>query len=183
MQTMNDARQHMENALEALRRDFGSVRTGKASPALLDHVKVDAYGSKMPLNQVATVSSPEPRMLIVQPWDKSLMSGVEKAIRSAELGLNPANDGNVIRVPIPALNEERRREMVRQLHKQAEESRIAIRHARQEANKEIKQLQQSSELSEDDARRQMDDVQKLTDEYVARVDQMLKSKEEEVLEV
>src|SRR5690606_15838186 len=162
--------------------EFSGVRTGKASPALLDLVRVDAYGSKMPLNQVATVSAPEPRMLIVQPWDKGLVAVVEKAIRNAELGLNPATDGGVIRVPIPALNEERRREMVRMLHKLAEEGRVAVRHARQEANKSLKQQQSDSELSEDDARRQMDEVQKLTDEYIGKIDHLLKAKEEEVME-
>jgi ribosome recycling factor len=183
MPTINEAKSQMEAAVEAMRREFATVRSGKATPALLDTVRVDAYGSKMPLNQVATVSSPEPRMLIVQPWDKSLATAVEKAIRSAEMGLNPANDGSVIRVPIPPLNEERRREMVRLLHKMAEESRVAVRHARQEANKTIKQSQQEAGVSEDDARRQMDEVQKLTDEYIGKVDQLLKSKEEEVMEV
>jgi len=183
MPTREQAREQMERALEALRRDFGSVRTGKASPALLDMVRVDAYGSKMPLNQVASVSTPEARMLLVQPWDKALMADIEKAIRSAELGLNPANDGNVIRVPVPALNEERRREMVRLLHKHAEEGRIGVRHARQEANKEIRARQQGHEMSEDEAHRQLDDIQKLTDEYIAKVDHLLKAKEEEVMEV
>ncbi len=178
-----EARAQMEKALEAMRREFSGVRTGKASPALLDVVRVDAYGSKMPLNQVASVSAPEPRMLIVQPWDKGLVPVVEKAIRNAELGLNPATDGGVIRVPIPALNEERRREMVRMLHKIAEEGRVAVRHARQEANKSLKQQQSDSDLSEDEARRQMDDVQKITDEYIGKIDHLLKSKEEEVMEV
>lgn len=178
-----EARAHMDKALEAMRREFSGVRTGKASPALLDMVRVDAYGSKMPLNQVATVSAPEPRMLIVQPWDKGLVQVIEKAIRNAELGLNPATDGGIIRVPIPALNEERRREMVRMLHKLAEEGRIAVRHARQEANKALKQQQSDGDISEDDARRQMDEVQKLTDDYIARIDQLLKAKEEEVMEV
>jgi ribosome recycling factor len=183
MPSLGQARAQMDKALESVRREFTSVRTGKASPALLDTVRVEAYGSKMPLNQVASVSSPEPRLLVVQPWDKSLIGPVEKAIRSAELGLNPANDGSIIRVPIPALNEERRRDMVRMLHKLAEEGRIAVRHARQEANKQIKASQQAGDLSEDDAHRQMDEVQKLTDEYIARIDQTLKAKEEEVLEV
>jgi ribosome recycling factor len=183
MPTFAQARAHMEKSLDAMRREFNSVRTGKASPALLDMVKVDAYGSKMPLNQVASVSSPEPRMLLVQPWDKGLMGEIEKAIRNAELGLNPANDGNIIRVPIPALNEERRRELVRMLHKQGEEGRIAIRHARQEANKEIKRRQSDNELSEDDAHREMDRIQKLTDEYIGKVDHLLSAKEEEVMEV
>jgi ribosome recycling factor len=183
MPTLGEARAQMEKALESVRREFTSVRTGKASPALLDTVRVESYGSKMAINQVASVSSPEPRLLVVQPWDKGLMGAIEKAIRSSELGLNPANDGSIIRVPIPALNEERRRDMVRMLHKLAEEGRIAIRHARQEANKQIKAMQQASEISEDDAHRQMDEVQKLTDEFIAKVDQVLKAKEEEVLEV
>jgi ribosome recycling factor len=183
MATRAEAQAQMEKALEALRRDFTGVRTGKASPALLDSVRVDAYGSRMPINQVASVSVPEPRMLIVQPWDKSLLQAVEKAIRSAELGLNPASDGNVLRVPIPMLNEERRREMVRLLHKLAEEGRVAIRHVRQESNKEIKAKEHAHELGEDAARRAMDEIQKLTDEYIGKIDQQLKLKEEEVLEV
>lgn len=183
MPTLGQAREHMENAVHAMRREFASVRSGKATPTLLDTVRVDAYGSKMPINQVATVSAPEPRLLVIQPWDKSLMADVERAIRSADLGLNPSNDGNVIRVPIPPLNEERRRELVRMLHKLAEEGRIAVRHARQEANKDIKRRQQEHELSEDQAHRQLDEVQKLTDEHVARIDQLLEAKEEEVMEV
>ena len=183
MPTVRDAQAQMDKSIEALRREFSSVRTGKASPSLLDTIRVDAYGSKMALNQVASVSTPEPRLLIVQPWDKSLMNEIEKAIRNSELGLNPANDGNIIRVPIPALNEERRRELVKHLHKLAEEGRVAVRHARQEANKDVKRRQSDHELSDDDARREMDRIQKLTDEYIAKIDQLLKSKEEEVMEV
>src|SRR5688500_17945795 len=183
MPAVAEAKTHMEKAVEALRREFASVRTGKASPALLDTVRVDAYGSKMPMNQVATVSTPEPRLLVVQPWDKSLIPAIEKAIRSADLGLNPANDGNVIRLPVPALNEERRKDMVRTLHKIGEEGRVAVRHARQEANKAIKHRQTEHEISEDDARREMEQVQKLTDEYIGKIDALLKAKEEEVMEV
>jgi len=183
MESIAEARSQMEKSIEAMRREFASVRTGKATPALLDMVRVDAYGSKMPINQVATVSAPEARMLIVQPWDKSLMHAIEKAIQTAELGLNPANDGNVIRVPIPALTEERRKDMVRMLHKLAEEGRVAIRHARQEANKDLKRRQQAHELSEDDVHRQMDEVQKLTDSYIQKVEELLKTKEQEVIEV
>jgi ribosome recycling factor len=178
-----EAKEHMEKALEAMRREFGSVRTGKASANLLDTVRVRAYGSMMPLNQVATVSTPEARMLIVQPWDKGLMADIERGIRDANLGLNPANDGNLIRVPIPALNEERRKELAKSLHRMAEEGRVAVRHARQEANKEIKQQQSDSKISEDDSRREQDKIQKLTDEYIAKIEQMLKHKEEEVMEV
>jgi ribosome recycling factor len=183
MLSVNEARTHMEKAVEAMRREFSSVRTGKATPALLDTVRVDAYGSKMPINQVGTVSAPEPRLLVVQPWDKGLLKAIETGIVDANLGLNPSNDGNIIRVPIPQLTEERRKDMVKLLHKLAEEGRVAVRHARQEANKEIKKKQTDHEISEDDARRQMDQVQKLTDEYIAKIDQLLKGKEQEVMEV
>jgi ribosome recycling factor len=183
MLSVNEARTQMEKAVEAMRREFTSVRTGKATPALLDTVRVDAYGSKMPINQVGTVSAPEPRMLIVQPWDKGLLKAIENGIVTADLGLNPSNDGNIIRVPIPQLTEERRREMVKLLHKLAEEGRVAIRHARQEANKELKKKQGDHEISEDDAHRQMEQVQKLTDEYIAKIDHLLKGKEQEVMEV
>jgi ribosome recycling factor len=183
MLSVNEARAQMDKAVEAMRREFTSVRTGKATPALLDTVRVDAYGSKMPMQQVATVSAPEPRMLIVQPWDKGLLAVIEKAIQSSELGLNPANDGNVIRVPIPQLTEERRKDLVKVLHKLAEEGRVAIRHARQEANKDLKKKQGAHEISEDDAHRQMEQVQKLTDEYITKIDQLLKAKEHEVMEV
>lgn len=178
-----EATERMDKAIEAVRREFNSVRTSKATPALLDTVKVEAYGSKMPLNQVSTVSAPEPRMLLVQPWDSTLLNQIEKAIQTSGLGFNPANDGNLIRVPIPPLTEERRREMVKLLHKLAEEGRVAVRHARQEANKEIKQQQQGGQLSEDEAFRQLEQVQSLTDEHVERIDELLKAKEREVMEV
>lgn len=183
MPTIKQMREQMEASVDAMRREFSGVRTGKATTTLLDMVRVDAYGSKMPLNQVATVNTPEPRMLIVQPWDKGLIAEVERGIQAADLGLNPSNDGNVIRVPIPPLSEERRKDMVRLLHKMAEEGRISVRHARQEANKEIKQRQQDNEISEDDARRQLDQVQEITDEYVSRIDDLMKAKEAEVMEV
>jgi ribosome recycling factor len=183
MPAYEDAKSHMEKALEAMRREFGSVRTGKATSSLLDLVRVKAYGSMMPLNQVATVNVPEARMLVVQPWDKGLIGEIERGIRDSNLGLNPANDGNIIRVPIPALNEERRKELAKQLHKLAEEGRVAVRHSRQEANKDIKAQQSDGKISEDDSRREQDRIQKLTDEYIAKIEQMLKHKEEEVMEV
>lgn len=183
MPSIAAARELMEKAIDATRREFATVRTGKATPALLDMVRVEAYGGKVPLNQVGSVSAPEPRLLMIQPWDKSLLGEIEKAIRTSDLGLNPSNDGNVIRIPVPALTEERRREMARMLHKLAEEGRIAIRHARQEANKEIKRAQQSHEVGEDEARRLTDEIQKLTDEYIGRIDQLLAAKEQEVMEV
>ncbi len=177
------AKERMDRALEAMRREFAGVRTGKASPALLDSVRVEAYGGHMPLNQVGTVGVPEPRLLTVQPWDRTLIKAIEKALQESDLGLNPSNDGSMIRIPIPALTEERRREYVRLLHKMAEEGRVAIRQARKDANDEIKQRQKDGELSEDDSRREQDDVQKLTNQYVERVDELLKRKEAEVLEV
>jgi len=181
--TTAQVRERMEKSIEAVRREFTSVRSGKATPNLLDTVRVEAYGSKMALNQVGTVSAPEPRLLLVQPWDKSLLKEIEKGIQEAGLGLNPSNDGNVVRVPIPALTEERRKDMVRMLHKLAEEGRVAIRQIRQDANKEIKAKQGKHEVSEDDARRQMDEIQKLTDQHIKKIDDLLAHKEEEVMEV
>ena len=183
MPSLQKAKQRMESALESLRREFAGVRTGKASPQLLDTVRVDAYGSKVPLNQVGTVAAPEPRMLTVQPWDRGLIKDVERALRESDLGLNPSNDGQIIRIPIPALTEERRKEYVRLLHKLAEEGRVAIRQARKDANDEIKARQKKEGLSEDDVHREEKEVQKLTDQYIARVEEMLKHKEAEVMEV
>jgi ribosome recycling factor len=183
MPSLQAAREKMEKAIEAMRREFASVRTGKASPALLDVVRVEAYGSYVPLNQVATINVPEPRLLLVQPFDRANMGAIEKAIQTSGLGLNPSNDGKVIRVPIPALTEERRKEYVKLLHKYAEDGRIAVRQARREANDEIKKMEKSHEISEDDARRQQDEVQKLTNQYGERIDELLKHKEAEVMEV
>ena len=181
--TIAQARERMDKSVDAVRREFTSVRSGKATTALLDTVRVEAYGSKMAMNQVGTVSVPEPRMIIVQPWDKSLIKEIERGIQEAGLGLNPSNDGNVVRVPIPALTEERRKDMVRMLHKLAEEGRVAVRQIRQDANKEIKARQGKHELSEDDAHRQMDEIQKLTDAHIKKIDDLLAHKEEEVMEV
>ncbi len=183
MPTIKQMREQMEAAVDAMRREFAGVRTGKATPNLLDTVRVDAYGSKVPLNQVATVNTPEPRLIVIQPWDKSLIGDIERGIQTADLGLNPSNDGTVIRVPIPPLSEERRKDMVRLLHKMAEEGKISVRHARQEANKEIKQREKDHEISEDDAHRQLDEVQRITDEFIGRIDEMMAKKEAEVMEV
>ncbi|HEX2079205.1 MAG TPA: ribosome recycling factor [Longimicrobium sp.] len=183
MPSLQKARQRMDGAIEALRREFAGVRTGKASPGLLDTVKVEAYGSHVPLNQVGTVSAPEARMLMVQPWDKSLIKTIERALRESDLGVNPSNDGNVIRIPIPPLTEERRKEYVRLLHKLTEEARVAVRNVRRDANDEIKHRQKDEGLSEDDVRREQAEVQKLTDEYIHRIDDLLKHKEAEVMEV
>ena len=171
----------MDEAVEAVRRDFATVRTGKASPALLDTVKVDAYGSKMPLNQVAAVSTPEASLLIVQPFDKALLPDIERAILMADLGFNPANDGNIIRIPVPPLNEERRREFAKLLHNMAEDGKVSLRHARKVGNDEVKMAMKEHETSEDEGHREMDEIQKMTDACAKRIDEMLEHKEKEVM--
>jgi ribosome recycling factor len=183
MPTIKRVKERMEEALEAVRREFGTVRTGKATPALLDTVRVEAYGSKMALNQVATVSTPEASLLLVQPFDRSLMGEIEKGILQADLGFNPANDGQVIRIPIPPLNEERRKEYVKLLSKMAEEARVSIRHARREGNDEVKSRKKEGELSEDEARRTEDEIQKLTDQYIGKIEELLQAKEKEIMTV
>ncbi len=183
MPTLKEAEQAMKAAVEATRREFATVRTGKATPALLDTVKVEAYGTQMPLNQVATVNTPEATLLVVQPFDQTLIGAIEKAILVADLGLNPANDGSVIRVPVPPLNEERRKEYVKLLHKLAEEGKISIRHARHKARDTIQELIKAHEMGEDDGHRQMDEVEKLTHEHSDAIDDLLKKKEEEVMSI
>ena len=174
------AREAMHKAIESTKRELGGIRSGKASPTLLDVVRVDAYGSSMPLNQVAMVSAPEPRLLTVQPFDKGLSQAIEKAIRDAGLGLNPASQGNVIRVPLPMLSEERRKELVKVVHKLAEEGRIAVRHARTDCLSKVKRLEK---ISEDDKARAEKDIQKLTDEHIRQIDGLIVSKEAEIMEV
>jgi ribosome recycling factor len=183
MSSLTEAKSRMDDALEAMRREFATVRTGKATPALLDTVRVDAYGSKMPINQVATVNTPEPAMLVVQPFDKSLLPEIEKGIQLADLGLNPANDGNIIRIPIPPLNEERRKEFVKVLHKMAEEGKVSVRHARKSARDGIQQRIKDHEISEDDGHRELDEVDRMTQDFTVRIDEMLKKKEQEVLAI
>src|SRR5919112_3772955 len=174
------ARELMHRAVENTRREFSTLRSGKASTSLLDLVRVDAYGNAMPLNQVAMVAAPEARLLTVQPFDKSLAPAIEKAIREADLGLNPASQGNLIRVPLPALSEERRRELVKVVHKLAEEGKIAVRHARTDALSKIKKLEH---VSGDDKTRAEKEVQKLTDDHVKQIDGLIHSKEAEIMEV
>jgi ribosome recycling factor len=178
--TEKNAREHMQKAVEGTRREFSTIRTGKATTSLLDTVKVEAYGQHLPLNQVASVSAPEPRLLMVQPWDKKLAGAIEKAILASDLGLNPANDGTHIRVPLPPLNEERRRDLVKVVHKLAEEGRIAIRHARTEAVARLKKLEH---VSEDDKRRAEKDLQKLHDDAIHQIEGLVKGKEAEIMEV
>ena len=174
------ARELMYKAVESTKREFASIRSGKASTSLLDIVRVEAYGSHVPLNQVAMVAAPEPRLLTVQPFDKSLGQAIEKAIRESDLGLNPATQGNLIRVPLPALSEERRKDLVRVVHKLGEEGRIAIRHARTETLSKIKKIEK---ISEDDKRHAEKEIQKLTDDHIKQIEGLLHAKEAEILEV
>lgn len=178
-----EAEERMKKALEAVRREFTGIRSGKASPALLDTVKVEAYGQHVSLKEVGQVNAPEPRLLVVQPYDKSLVKAVSKAIQQSELGLNPTDDGAVVRVPIPTLTEERRKDMVKLVSKLAEEGRVHIRQVRHDVNKDIKHQQDAGTMSEDDAKRLTAEVQKLTDRYVGLVDELLKKKTAEVMEV
>jgi ribosome recycling factor len=177
---VKQAKLGMDKAVEAVKREFSTVRTGKATTALLDLVRVEAYGSEMPLNQVASVAAPEPKLLTIQPWDKTLLKAVEKAILASDLGLTPSNDGNVIRIPLPPLTEERRRELVKVVHKFAEEGRVAIRHARTEAMSRIKKTEH---VSEDDQKKTEKDIQKLHDDHLRQVDEAVKGKEAEIMEV
>ena len=183
MEVVDEARGRMEDSLEAVGREFRTVRTGKAVPSILDSVRVGAYGGVMPLNQVATVSAPDPSMLVIQPFDRSLIADIEKAVLASGLGFNPSNDGALIRVPIPPLSEERRREYVRLLNRMAEDGRISVRQARHAANGRIKERMRAHEVGEDDAHRMMAAIQKLTDEYCGRIDELLASKEKEVMAI
>jgi ribosome recycling factor len=176
-----EVKKRMDAQLEHVRREFSGVRTGRASVTILDTVHVEAYGSHMPLNQVASLSIPEPTLIIAQPFDPSLMGAIERAIRSSNLGLNPTNDGKVVRIPIPALTEERRKELSKLVHKYAEEGRNGVRQVRREANDRLKKLLKDHQISEDDERRALDDVQKITDQHVALIDDLQKKKDGELL--
>jgi ribosome recycling factor len=171
----------MDAAIDRVRRDMASVRTGRAAVSLLDGVHVEAYGSKMPLNQVASLSIPEPALIVAQPFDPSTMKEIEKAIRSSDLGLNPSNDGKVIRIPIPSLTDERRKELSRHVHKQAEEGRNVVRNVRRDANERLKKLLKEHKISEDDERKGLDQVQKITDEHVKLIDELQKKKDQDLL--
>ena len=176
-----EIKKRMDAQIEHVRRELGGVRTGRASVNILDSVHVEAYGSAMPLNQVASLSIPEPTMILAQPFDPSLMGAVEKAIRSANLGLNPTNDGKVIRIPIPPLTEERRRDLSKIVHKFAEEGRNGVRQVRRDANDKLKKLLKDHKISEDDERRSLDEVQKITDQHVTMIDEIQKKKDSELL--
>jgi ribosome recycling factor len=171
----------MGKSLKHLEHELHGLRTGRATPSLLENIKVDYYGAQTPLNQCATISVPEARLLVVQPWDKSILNTIEKAIQAANLGLNPQNDGQLIRIPIPAMNDERRQELVRIIHQMAEEGRIAVRNIRREANDQIKKLEKDKNISEDDAKAAYDEIQKITDKYIEKVNETQKTKEEDIL--
>jgi len=176
-----EAKKRMDAALERVRHDLANVRTGRASVGILENVHVEAYGAKVPLNQVAGLSIPEPSLIVAQPFDPSLMGAIEKAIRASDLGLNPANDGKVVRIPIPPLTEERRKELSRHVHKLAEEGRNSMRMVRRDANERLKKLLKDHQVSEDDERRGLEEIQKITDGHIKLVDEQQKKKDQELL--
>jgi ribosome recycling factor len=180
---LEESEDKMQQACEALKREFSRVRTGKASPALLDGIRVEYYGTQMPLRQVANISAPEPRLLVVQPWDRTALPAIEKAISKSELGLHPLNDGAVIRLPIPTLTEERRRDLVKLVRKLAEDSRVSVRNIRRSEIEELRKLEKSGDITEDDLHKGTDKIQEITDRHVALVEELLKAKEREVMEV
>ena len=178
-----DAKTHMQKAVEAAKREFAAVRTGRASPAILDRVTVDYYGVATPVTQVATVTVPDPRLIVIQPWDKSMVREVERAILKSDLGLNPASDGTTLRLAIPSLTGERRRELVKVVHKQAEEARVSVRNIRRDHKDQLERLEKKGELSEDAMRRAVEELQKLTDQHIKDIETLLTAKEAEITEV
>ncbi|MBF9195188.1 ribosome recycling factor [Microvirga terrestris] len=178
-----DVKRRMQGAINAFKNDLASLRTGRASPNLLDPIQIDAYGASMPISQVATVNVPEPRLLSVQVWDRGMVAAVEKAIRESDLGLNPQTEGQVIRLRIPEMNEQRRKEMVKVAHKYAEEAKVAVRHVRRDGLDLLKKLEKDSAISEDDGKRHADQVQKATDQFVTEIDGILVAKEKEIMHV
>ena len=178
-----DAEDRMEKAVAALRRELTTIRTGRAHPGLVEHLRVDYYGAPTPLNQLATIGVPEPRLLTIQPWDRQSLSAIEKAIQKSDLGLNPMNDGTIIRLVIPQLTEERRKELVRVVRKKVEEGRVAVRNVRRDCQDELRRLQREKQVSEDAQYRGQDELQKLTDRFIQEIDQVGEEKEEELLAV
>jgi ribosome recycling factor len=180
---LNDAEHRMQGAVHALERELDAVRTGRARPALVESLKVDYYGTPTPLNQLATINAPEPRLITIQPWDKSQLGTIEKAIQKSDLGLTPTNDGNIIRLNIPQLTEDRRKELVKVVHKKVEDGRVAIRNVRRDALEHLRRAQHDKQITDDEERRAQDRLQKLTDRYIADVDRHGQAKEKELLEV
>lgn len=177
-----NAEERMDKAIQALRRDLATLRAGRATPSLLDRIQVEYYGTPTPLNQMANITTPDSRTLVIQPWDKSTLGEIEKEIMKSDLGLTPSNDGTIIRITVPALTEERRNELVKMTKKFGEEAKIAIRNIRRDANDDIKKMEKT-DISEDESRRHQDDIQKLTDRFVAEVDKVLAAKEKEIFEI
>jgi ribosome recycling factor len=182
-QVKSQAESKMEKAIQVLKKDLLTIRAGRANPALLDKVTVEYYGTEMPINQMANISTPDPRTLAIQPWDKSALGEIERAILKSDLGLTPTNDGSVIRITIPPLTEERRNELVKVARKMGEEAKVAIRNVRRDANDEIKKLEKNGEIPEDTARRGQEEIQKLTDRFIKEVDQVVAAKEKEMMEI
>lgn len=180
---IKDSEEKMKKVIEITKKEFMSIRTGKASPALLDRINVDYYGTPTPVNQLANISSPEPRLITIQAWDKSALGEIEKAIMKSDLGITPTNDGNLIRLAIPPLTEDRRKELAKSIKKEGEEKKVAIRNIRRDANEHIKKLEKDGEISSDDNKKAQDDIQKLTDKYIKEVDQVVANKEKEIMEV
>ena len=180
--TISDAESKMKNANEALRRDLAALRTGRASTAIVEHLQVEAYGTPMPLNQLASLSVPEARLITIQPWDKQNLAQIERAILQANLGLNPINDGTILRIPIPALTEERRKDLVKMVHQRVEEGRVSLRNARRESIDQVRSQEKSKEVSEDERRRAEDRLQKLTDDYTNKINDLGRAKEKELME-
>lgn len=182
-QVFHDMEERMKKALEHLKKDFTTIRTGRASPALLDRIHVDAYGSQLPVNQVATISVPEPRMIVLQPFDKGVLGALEKAIQKSDLGINPTNDGAAIRLALPALNEERRKELVKQVKKRTEEGKVALRNIRRDTLEHLKKQKDGGHVAEDDIKRAETQIQKITDKFIGEFEHALSSKEKEIMEV
>ncbi len=180
---LNDCKERMQKAMDSLERDLAKLRTGRASTTLVDDIRVDYYGTPTPLNQIASVSVPDSRTITIQPWDKGAFGEIEKAIQKSDLGLNPVNDGVLIRISMPALTEERRKELVKVAKKYSEDAKVAVRNVRREANDTLKKMKNDKDLSEDEMHKGQDDVQKLTDDFVAKADDIAKAKEEEILEI
>ena len=180
---MRDTEHHMSRSLDVLRSELATIRTGRANPAIIEHVSIEYYGAPTPLLQLATITSPDPRQLVVQPWDRSALGSIEKAIRQSDLGFNPTNDGSVIRILIPQLTEERRRDLVKLVHKRVEEAKVAIRNVRRDSNERLRSLRREKEISEDEEKRAQDHLQKLTDRYIHDADGIGRSKETEMMEV
>jgi ribosome recycling factor len=181
--TLKDADHKMKRAVEVVREEFGTVRTGRATPAILNRITVDYYGTQTPMNQLASFSVPEPRTLVIQPFDKGAMAAMEKAIMQSDLGLTPSNDGNVIRLAFPQLTEERRKELIKVVHQRAEEGKVAVRNVRRHSKEELERLKKDGEISEDDLNRSEKELQKLTDAHVAEIDELISHKEKELMEV